>query len=69
MYVGEERKGYACLLLPAYSAELHWIKIFWKEMKHEELPLKTFTTNDLDQAIGKIGDSFGSKYLFTSAGN
>lgn len=69
VYVGEERKGHACLLLPAYSAELHWIEVFWKKMKHEGLPLKSFTTCDLDLAIGKSGDSFGSKYQLTSARN
>jgi hypothetical protein len=34
-------------------------------MKYEWLPFKTFTTTELEQAIDKIGDGFGSKYQLT----
>jgi len=44
---------------------LNRLEILWKKMKYEWLPFKTFTAVELEQAIDKIGDSFGSKYQLT----
>jgi transposase len=48
-----------------YSPELNRIELLWHKMKYEWLPFKTFTPDELEQAIDEIGAGFGSKYMLT----
>jgi transposase len=58
-------KGMRFYFLPAYSPELNRIEILWKKIKYEWLPFKSFTPVELEIAIDKIGDGFGSEYQLT----
>lgn len=60
-----KEKGRCFYFLPAYSPELNRIEILWKKMKYEWLPFKSFTSVELEQAIDKIVDGFGSEYQLT----
>lgn len=60
-----EEKGLRFYFLPPYSPELNRIEILWRKMKYEWLPFKTFTPEELEQAIGEIGAGFGSEYMLT----
>ena len=51
--------------LPPYSPELNRIELLWHKMKYEWLPFKTFTQDELEQAIDEIGRAFGSQYMLT----
>jgi hypothetical protein len=60
-----EEKGMQFYLLPPYSPELNRIELLWHKMKYEWLPFKTFTPDELENAIDEIGTKFGSKYTLT----
>jgi transposase len=60
-----KEKGMRFYFLPPYSPELNRIEILWKKMKYEWLPFKSFTPVELEQAIDKIRDGFGSEYQLT----
>ncbi len=60
-----KEKGMKFYFLPPYSPELNRIEILWKKMKYEWLPFKSFTPNELEQAIDQIGAGFGSEYQLT----
>ncbi|MGZ4997521.1 MAG: IS630 family transposase [Methylobacter sp.] len=60
-----KEKGMSLYFLPTYSPELNRIEILWKRMKYEWLPFKSFTPMELENAIDKIGDGFGSEYQLT----
>jgi transposase len=60
-----EEKGLRFYFLPPYSPELNRIEMLWHKMKYEWLPFKTFTPDELEQAIDEIGIGFGSKYMLT----
>ena len=60
-----KEKGMRFYFLPAYSPELNRIEILWKKMKYEWLPFKSFTPDELEQAINKIQDGFGTEYQLT----
>jgi transposase len=60
-----EAKGMKFYFLPPYSPELNRIELLWRKMKYEWLPFKTFTPDELEQAIDEIGSGFGSKYTLT----
>jgi len=57
-----KEKGMRFYFLPAYSPELNRIEILWKKMKYEWLPFKSFTPDEVEQAINKIQDGFGTEY-------
>jgi transposase len=58
-------KGMQFYFLPPYSPELNRIELLWHKIKYEWLPFKTFTPNELENAIDEIGSGFGSKYMLT----
>ena len=60
-----EEKGMRFYFLPPYSPELNRIEMLWKKMKYEWLPFQSFTPEELEQAIDKIGAGFGSEYQLT----
>jgi transposase len=60
-----KEKGMRFYFLPPYSPELNRIELLWHKMKYEWLPFKTFTPDELEQAIDEIGRGFGSKYTLT----
>jgi transposase len=60
-----KEKGLQFYFLPPYSPELNRIEILWKKIKYEWLPFKSFTPDELEQAIDKIGAGFGSEYQLT----
>ncbi|MCX7099030.1 MAG: transposase [Methylococcales bacterium] len=60
-----QAKGMKFYFLPPYSPELNRIELLWRKMKYEWLPFKTFTPDELEQAIDEIGSGFGSKYTLT----
>ena len=60
-----KEKGMRFYFLPPYSPELNRIEILWKKMKYEWLPFKSFTPDELEQAIDNIGAGFGSEYQLT----
>ncbi|MGY6276386.1 transposase [Methylomonas sp. MgM2] len=57
--------GMRFYFLPPYSPELNRIELLWHKMKYEWLPFKTFTPDELEQAIDEIGHGFGSQYTLT----
>jgi transposase len=58
-------KGLRFYFLPAYSPELNRVEMLWKKMKYEWLPFKSFTSDELEEFIDKIGSGFGSEYKLT----
>lgn len=60
-----EEKGLRFYFLPPYSPELNRIEILWRKMKYEWLPFKSFTPQELEQAINEIGAGFGTQYTLT----
>jgi len=60
-----EEKGMRFYFLPPYSPELNRIELLWHKIKYEWLPFKTFTPDELEQAIVEIGRGFGSQYTLT----
>lgn len=58
-------KGMQFYFLPPYSPELNRIELLWHKIKYEWLPFKTFTPNELENAIDEIGRGFGTEYTLT----
>lgn len=50
---------------PVEYATLFRPTALWKKMKYEWLPFKSFTPEELEQAIDQIGAGFGSEYQLT----
>jgi transposase len=58
-------KGLRFYFLPAHSPELNRIEMLWKKMKYEWRPFKSFTSDELEEFIDKIGSGLGSEYKLT----
>lgn len=59
----EEGMRFYCL--PPYRPELNRIELLWRKIKYEWLLFKTYSPDELEQAIDEIGAEFGSKYTLT----
>lgn len=60
-----EEKGMTLYFLPPYCPELNRIELLWHKIKYEWLPFRTFSPDELEQAIDEIGGGFGQKYTLT----
>jgi transposase len=60
-----EEMGVQFYFLPPYCPELNRIEILWRKIKYEWLPFKSFTPDELEQALHDISRQFGSKYMMT----
>ncbi|MGZ5050466.1 MAG: transposase [Methylobacter sp.] len=59
-------KACSFIFCPSYSPELNRIELLWHKIKYEWLPFKTFSPDELEQAIiDEIVQRFGSKYTLT----
>lgn len=60
-----EEKGLRFYFLPPYSPELNRIEILWRKIKYEWLPFRSYSSAELEHAIGRIGAGFGSQRKLT----